>query len=271
MPVGRGWRPGPTVTHGVGAQQPRLPPGQQSQAAGGAGQVQPGEPQSESTVHSWNSFVEPVSQIFGPATTVCRYAPAMWPGTGGGPAELGMMHSHVDMEPHSSVVVVVLEVVVVVVVEVVVVGAAVVVVGAAVVVVAAAVVVVAAAVVVVAAAVVVVAAWVVVVAGAVVVVAAAVVVVAVGEYIHTPFGRQGLCAQDSVAEQRCPWVCLLQLAAVNWPHVGWPSSRKQQVLPVGLAAWAVAFMGTNTIASSTLRTLRMTIPRSAFRMTASVR
>src|SRR5439155_23310650 len=90
MPVGRGWRPGPTVTHGVWAQQPGLPPGQ--------------EPQSMSVVHSWNSFVEPVSQIFGPATTVCRYAPAMWPGTGGGPAELGMMHSHVDMEPHSSVV-----------------------------------------------------------------------------------------------------------------------------------------------------------------------
>src|SRR5437667_386388 len=250
MPVGRGWRPGPTVTHGVWAQQPGLPPGQ--------------EPQSPSVVHSWNSFVEPVSQIFGPATTVCRYAPAIgWPGT---------------MDSHVSVVVVVLEVVVVVVGEVVVVGAAVVVVAAAGVVVAAAVgvvaaavVVVAAAVVVVAAAVVVVAAWVVVVAGAVVVVAAAVVVVAVGEYIHTPFGRQGLCAQDSVAEQRCPWVCLLQLAAVNWPHVGWPSSRKQQVLPVGLAAWAVAFMGTNTIASSTLRTLRMTIPRSAFRMTASVR
>jgi len=63
-----------------------------------------------------------------------------------------------------------------------------------------------------------------------------VVVAAPGEYIHTPFGRQGLCAQDSVAEQRCPWVCLLQLAAVNWPHVGWPSSRKQQVLPVGLTA-----------------------------------
>src|SRR5947207_4650305 len=68
MPVGRGWRPGPTVTHGVWAQQPGLPPGQ--------------EPQSVSVVHSWNSFVEPVSQIFGPATTVCRYAPAIgWPGT----------------------------------------------------------------------------------------------------------------------------------------------------------------------------------------------
>src|SRR5438128_1904839 len=106
----------------------------------------------------------------------------------------------------------------------------------AVVVVAGAVVVVAGAVVVVAGAVVVVAGAVVVVAAAVVVVPAAVVVVAVGEYIHTPFGRQGLCAQDSVAEQGCPWVCLLQLAAVNWPHVGWPSSRKQQVLPVGLTA-----------------------------------
>src|SRR5438034_768733 len=98
------------------------------------------------------------------------------------------------------------------------------------------VVVVGAAVVVVGAAVVVVAAGVVVVAGAVVVVAAAVVVVAVGEYIHAPFGRQGLCAQDSVAEQRCPCMCFLQLSAVNWPHVGWPSSRKQQVLPVGLTA-----------------------------------
>src|SRR6266516_4625672 len=68
MPVGRGWKPGPTVTHGVWAQQPGLPPGQ--------------EPQSVSVVHSWNSFVEPVSQILGPATTVCRYAPGIgWPGT----------------------------------------------------------------------------------------------------------------------------------------------------------------------------------------------
>src|SRR5213592_2588172 len=85
MPVGRGWRPGPTVTHGVWAQQPGLPPGQ--------------EPQSESWVQIWNSFVEPVSQIFGPATTVCRYAPAIgWPGT---------MDSH-----EGAVVLVVLEVVV---------------------------------------------------------------------------------------------------------------------------------------------------------------
>ena len=187
MPVGRGWRPGPTVTHGVWAQQPGLPPGQ--------------EPQSVSVLHVWNSFVEPVSQIFGPATTVCRYAPGIgWPGT---------MDSH-----EGAVVLVVLEVVVLDDVDVlddvlvlddvddVVTGALVdvdvldVVTGALV----------------------------------------DVVVAAPGEYIHTPFGRQGLCAQDSVAEQRCPWVCLLQLAAVNWPHVGWPSSRKQQVLPVGLTA-----------------------------------
>src|SRR5438034_399676 len=68
MPVGRGCRPGPTVTHGVWAQQPGLPPGQ--------------EPQSVSVLHVWNSFVEPVSQIFGPATTVCLYAPGIgWPGT----------------------------------------------------------------------------------------------------------------------------------------------------------------------------------------------
>ena len=154
-----------------------------------------------SVVQIWNSFVEPVSQIFGPATTVCRYAPAIgWPGT---------MDSH-----EGAVVLVVLEVVVLDDVDVlddvlvlddvddVVTGALVdvdvldVVTGALV----------------------------------------DVVVAAPGEYIHTPFGRQGLCAQDSVAEQRCPWVCLLQLAAVNWPHVGWPSSRKQQVLPVGLTA-----------------------------------
>ena len=141
-----------------------------------------------SVLHVWNSFVEPVSQIFGPATTVCRYAPGIgWPGT---------MDSH-----EGAVVLVVLEVVVLDDVDVlddvlvlddvddVVTGALV-----------------------------------------------DVVVAAPGEYIHTPFGRQGLCAQDSVAEQRCPWVCLLQLAAVNWPHVGWPSSRKQQVLPVGLTA-----------------------------------
>ena len=154
-----------------------------------------------SVLHVWNSFVEPVSQIFGPATTVCRYAPGIgWPGT---------MDSH-----EGAVVLVVLEVVVLDDVDVlddvlvlddvddVVTGALVdvdvldVVTGALV----------------------------------------DVVVAAPGEYIHTPFGRQGLCAQDSVAEQRCPWVCLLQLAAVNWPHVGWPSSRKQQVLPVGLTA-----------------------------------
>src|SRR5213079_3187922 len=86
MPVGRGWRPGPTVTHGVWAQQPGLPPGQ--------------EPQSVSVLHVWNSFVEPVSQIFGPATTVCRYAPGIgWPGT---------MDSH-----EGAVVLVVLEVVVI--------------------------------------------------------------------------------------------------------------------------------------------------------------
>src|SRR5439155_414067 len=195
MPVGRGWRPGPTVTHGVWAQQPGLPPGQ--------------EPQSVSVVQIWNSFVEPVSQIFGPATTVCRYAPAIgWPGT---------MDSH-----EGAVVLVVLEVVVLDDVDVLddVPGALVdvdvldVVPGA----------------------LVDVDVLDVVAAPVVVVVAAAVVVVAVGEYIHAPFGRQGLCAQDSVAEQRCPWVCLLQLAAVNWPHVGWPSSRKQQVLPVGLTA-----------------------------------
>src|SRR5439155_916127 len=205
MPVGRGCRPGPTVTHGVWAQQPGLPPGQ--------------EPQSVSVLHIWNSFVEPVSQIFGPATTVCRYAPAIgWPGT---------MDSH-----EGAVVLVVLEVVVLDDVDVlddvlvvddvddVVTGALVdvdvldVVPGA----------------------LVDVDVLDVVAAPVVVVVAAAVVVVAVGEYIHAPFGRQGLCAQDSVAEQRCPWVCLLQLAAVNWPHVGSPSSRKQQVLPVGLTA-----------------------------------
>src|SRR5437867_2865914 len=226
MPVGRGCRPGPTVTHGVWAQQPGLPPGQ--------------EPQSVSVLHVWNSFVEPVSQIFGPATTVCRYAPGIgWPGT---------MDSH-----EGAVVLVVLEVVVLDDVDVlddvlvlddvddVVTGALVdvdvldVVTGALVDV-----------------------DVLDVVAGALVdvdvldvvtgalvdvdvldVVTGAlvdVVVAAPGEYIHTPFGRQGLCAQDSVAEQRCPWVCLLQLAAVNWPHVGWPSSRKQQVLPVGLTA-----------------------------------
>ena len=52
-----------------------------------------------SVLHVWNSFVEPVSQIFGPATTVCRYAPGIgWPGT---------MDSH-----EGAVVLVVLEVVV---------------------------------------------------------------------------------------------------------------------------------------------------------------
>src|SRR5437773_11768628 len=107
MPVGRGWRPGPTVTHGVWAQQPGLPPGQ--------------EPQSESWVQIWNSFVEPVSQIFGPATTVCRYAPAIgWPGT---------MDSHVGGVVVDVVVVVEVVVVVGAAVVVVVVGAAVVVVG----------------------------------------------------------------------------------------------------------------------------------------------
>ena len=185
-----------------------------------------------SVVQIWNSFVEPVSQIFGPATTVCRYAPAIgWPGT---------MDSH-----EGAVGLVVLEVVVLDDVDVlddvlvlddvddVVTGALVdvdvldVVTGALVDV---------DVLDVVPGALVDVDVLDVVAAPVVVVVAAAVVVVAVGEYIHAPFGRQGLCAQDSVAEQRCPWVCLLQLAAVNWPHVGWPSSRKQQVLPVGLTA-----------------------------------
>src|SRR5881392_2233304 len=216
MPVGRGCRPGPTVTHGVWAQQPGLPPGQ--------------EPQSVSVLHVWNSFVEPVSQIFGPATTVCRYAPGIgWPGT---------MDSH-----EGAVVLVVLEVVVLDDVDVlddvlvlddvddVVTGALVdvdvldVVTGALVDVdvldvVTGALVdvdvldVVPGALVdvdvldVVTGALVDVDVLDVVAAPVVVVVAAAVVVVAVGEYIHRPFGRQGLCAQDSVAEQRCPWVCL---------------------------------------------------------------
>src|SRR5437867_3408182 len=79
MPVGRSWRPGPTVTHGVWWQQPGL--------------LQP-VPQSESIVHRVNSFAVPVPQIFGPATTVCRYFPAIgWVGT---------------MDSHVSVVVVVL-------------------------------------------------------------------------------------------------------------------------------------------------------------------
>src|SRR5439155_536318 len=216
MPVGRGCRPGPTVTHGVWAQQPGLPPGQ--------------EPQSVSVLHVWNSFVEPVSQIFGPATTVCRYAPGIgWPGTmdsheGAAGGVVVVPRALLDVVGVGGVdgVVVVVDVVVVVAGAVVVVDVLDVVAGAVVVV-----------------------DVVDVVTGALVdvdvldVVTGAlvdVVVAAPGEYIHTPFGRQGLCAQDSVAEQRCPWVCLLQLAAVNWPHVGWPSSRKQQVLPVGLTA-----------------------------------
>src|SRR5439155_1069910 len=159
MPVGRGCRPGPTVTHGVWAQQPGLPPGQ--------------EPQSVSVLHVWNSFVEPVSQIFGPATTVCRYAPGIgWPGT---------MDSHegavalvdvdvLDVVTGALVDVDVLDVVTGALVDVDVLD---------------------------------------VVTGALVdvdvldVVTGAlvdVVVAAPGEYIHTPFGRQGLCAQDSVAE-----------------------------------------------------------------------
>src|SRR5947207_714758 len=199
MPVGRGWRPGPTVTHGVWAQQPGLPPGQ--------------EPQSVSVLHVWNSFVEPVSQIFGPATTVCRYAPGIgWPGT---------MDSH-----EGAVVLVVLEVVVLddvdalddvlvlddvddvvavalvdvdvldgVTGELVDVGVPAVGSGG-----------VAAADGLHAVTAALVAVDVLdVVTGALV----DVVVAAPREYIHTPFGRQGLCAQDSVAEQRCPWVCLL--------------------------------------------------------------
>src|SRR5437762_2219407 len=232
MPVGRGWRPGPTVTHGVWAQQPGLPPGQ--------------EPQSESWVQIWNSFVEPVSQIFGPATTVCRYAPAIgWPGT---------MDSH-----EGAVVLVVLEVVVLVDVDVlddvlvlddvddVVTGALVdvdvldVVTGALVDV------------------------------DVLDVVTGALLDVVVVEDPAQGFcAIQGLCAQETAPREGSP-LCLAQLSLVNCPHSGSPFSQKQQAtLFVGFAAWAVAITGTNTTASSTLRTPRMTIPRSAFGMTASV-
>src|SRR5436190_69583 len=246
MPVGRGCRPGPTVTHGVWAQQPGLPPGQ--------------EPQSVSVVQIWNSFVEPVSQIFGPATTVCRYAPAIgWPGT---------MDSH-----EGAVVLVVLEVVVLVDVDVlddvlvlddvddVVTGALVdvdvldVVTGALVDV-----------------------DVLDVVTGALVdvdvldVLPAALVdvEVVVGGPAQGFCAIQGLCAQETAPREGSP-LCLAQLSLVNCPHSGSPFSQKQQAtLFVGFAAWAVAITGTNTTASSTLRTPRMTIPRSAFGMTASV-
>jgi len=108
----------------------------------------------------------------------------------------------------------------------------------------------------------VVAAPVVVVVGAPVVVVAAPVVVVVVED-----ERQGLCAQETAPRDVPP--CLSQLFCVNCPHAGAPCSLKQQAtLFVGFAA--MAFMGTNTTASSTPRTPRITIARSAFRMTASV-
>ena len=95
----------------------------------------------------------------------------------------------------------------------------------------------------------------------VVVVAAPVVVVVVEDE------RQGLCAQETAPRDVPP--CLSQLFCVNCPHAGAPCSLKQQAtLFVGFAA--MAFMGTNTTASSTPRTPRITIARSAFRMTASV-
>src|SRR5947208_3266802 len=234
MPVGRSWRPGPTVTHGVWWQQPGL--------------LQP-VPQSESIVHRENSFAVPVPQIFGPATTVCRYFPAIgWVGT---------MDSHVsvvvvelvlvlldvdvdvlddwdelvlDVVPGALVDVDVLDVVPGALVDVdvldVVPGAHVVVVGAA--------------------------------------------VVVVVDARHGFFAIQGLCAQETAPREGSP-LCLAQLSVVNCPHSGSPFSQKQQAtLFVGFAAWAVAITGTNTTASSTLRTPRMTIPRSAFGMTASV-
>src|SRR5436189_3295931 len=93
------------------------------------------------------------------------------------------------------------------------------------------------------------------------VVAAPVVVVVVEDE------RQGLCAQETAPRDVPP--CLSQLFCVNCPHAGAPCSLKQQAtLFVGFAA--MAFMGTNTTASSTPRTPRITIARSAFRMTASV-
>src|SRR5205809_344531 len=79
--------------------------------------------------------------------------------------------------------------------------------------------------------------------------------------------RQGLCAQETAPRDVPP--CLSQLFCVNCPHAGAPCSLKQQAtLFVGFAA--MAFMGPNTTASSTPRTPRITIARSAFRMTASV-
>jgi len=93
------------------------------------------------------------------------------------------------------------------------------------------------------------------------VVAAPVVVVVVEDE------RQGLCAQETAPRDVPP--CLSQLFCVNCPHAGAPCSLKQQAtLFVGFAA--MAFMGTNTTASSTPRTPRITVARSAFRMTASV-
>jgi len=94
----------------------------------------------------------------------------------------------------------------------------------------------------------------------VVVVAAPVVVVVVAPL-------QGLCAQETAPSDVPP--CLEQLSAVNCPHVGGFPGMQQAILFVGFA-WAVAFKGTNTTTSSTLRIPRMTIERSAFRMTASV-
>src|SRR5436190_1326347 len=97
----------------------------------------------------------------------------------------------------------------------------------------------------------------------VVVVAAAVDVVVVAAADE----RQGLCAQET-APRDVP-LCLVQLSCLNCPHVGLPFSMKQQAtLFVGFAA--MAFMGANTTASSTPRTPRITVARSAFRMTASV-
>jgi len=95
----------------------------------------------------------------------------------------------------------------------------------------------------------------------VVVVAATVVVVVVAPL-------QGLCAQET-APRDVP-LCLVQLSAVNCPHVGGFPGMQQAILFVGFAAWAVAFKGTNTTASNTLRMPRMTIERRTFRMTASV-
>src|SRR5438132_1121468 len=182
MPVGRSWRPGPTVTHGVWWQQPGL--------------LQP-VPQSESIVHRVNSFAVPVPQIFGPATTVCRYFPAIgWVGT---------------MDSHVSVVVVVLVLVLLDVdvdvlddvdelvlddVDDVVTGALVdvdvldVVTGA-----------------------------------PVVVVGAAVVVVV--DARQGFFAIQGLCAQETAPREGSP-LCLAQLSVVNCPHSGSPFSQKQQ-------------------------------------------